>query len=203
VNAGILMLDPKVLGRIPPDSFFSFEKSLMPRMVAEREPLYGMFDGGYWLDTGRPRLYLSANRHVLESRVDWQPAGTRTEPALWEGEDVRREGVATIQPAAIGDRTTIEAGAQLFGRTVIGNDAHIRSGAQLEGSVLFDDVVIDRDAEIISSIVCTGARIGRGVTLRNAIVGARTTVGEGNVLIGTRLWNDVELPPRSIIVDGV
>jgi mannose-1-phosphate guanylyltransferase len=201
VNAGILMIDPKVLERIPPDSFFSFEKTLMPGMVRDREGLYGMFDGGYWLDTGRPRLYLAANRHVLETRVDWQPAGTRTHELLWEGEGVQTSGNAVIQPAVLGDHTMLEPGAQLFGRTVVGANVTVRSGAALEGCVLFDGVTIGEGAEIINSIVCDGATIGNGVTLRNAIVGARTRVGDGNELRNTRLWNDIDLPARSLIVD--
>jgi NDP-sugar pyrophosphorylase family protein len=202
VNAGILMLDPKVLSRIPPDSFFSFEKSLLPTMVREREPLFGLFDGGYWMDTGRPQFYLAANRHVMEQRVDWAPAGTQTGDALWEGEGVRAEGVSTIQPAALGDHVEIEAGAQLFGRTVIGARSKVRAGAQLEGSVLFEDVTIGRDVEVISSIVCAGATIGDGARLHNTIVGAGAQVGEGNVLRGTRLAKGLELPARSIVVDG-
>jgi mannose-1-phosphate guanylyltransferase len=201
VNAGILMLDPKVLARIPPDTFFSFEHELLPTMVKEREPLYGLFDGGYWLDTGRPQYFLEGNRHVLEGRVDWQPAGTKTADYLWEGERVSHDGVAIIQPAALGDDVIIEAGAQLFGRTVIGPNCSIASGAMLEDCVLFDGVTVDREAEIVNSIVCAGARIGSGVQLENAIVGARSQVGDGNELRGARLWNDVHLPGRTLFVE--
>jgi NDP-sugar pyrophosphorylase family protein len=201
VNAGILMLEPKVLSRIPPDTFFSFEKELMPSMVKEREPLFGMFDGGYWLDTGRPRFYLDANRHVLEGRVDWEPVGVRTQESLWEGERVSREGVAVIQPAALGHDVILERGAQLFGRTVVGDNAVVRSGAKLEGCVLFDGVTVGHDAEIVDSIVCAGAHIGNGVHLHNTIVGARAKVGDGNQLRGARLWNDVDLAARTLFVE--
>jgi mannose-1-phosphate guanylyltransferase len=201
VNAGILMLDPSVLERIPQETFFSFEQELIPQMVKQREPLYGVFDGGYWLDTGRPRDYLRANRHVLEGRVDWQPAGQRSGDALWEGERVAREHVAVIQPAALGDDVIIEAGAELFGRTVIGPNCSIASGAMLEDCVLFDGVTVGHDAEIVHSIVCAGARIGDGVLLEHAIVGARARVGDGNELRGARLWNDVDLEARTLFVE--
>lgn len=201
VNAGILMLDPKVLHRIPPDSFFSFEQELLPNMVKEREALFGMFDGGYWLDTGRPHHFLEANRHVLEGRVDWVPAGAKAGDNLWEGERVAREGVAVIQPAALGDDVMLDESAQLFGRTVLGPSASVAGGAQLEDCVLFDGVTVGRDAEVVSSIVCAGARIGNGVTLHNAIVGARAQVGDGNQLRGARLWNDVDLPARTLFVE--
>lgn len=200
VNSGILMLHPSVLDRIPPGTFFSFEQGLLPGMVKERERLYGLFDGGYWLDTGRPRFFLSANRHVMEGRIDWWPAGKLTADGLWEGADVEREGSTVIQPAVIGSGTRLDAGVQLFGRTVLGERCRVRSGAQLEGSVLFDDVEVGHDTEIINSIVCAGASVRDGVVLRDAIVGARSVVGSRNELRGARLWNDVALPDGVLVV---
>lgn len=201
VNAGVLMIDPAVLRRVPADTFFSFEKNLLPAMVREREPIYGHFDGGYWMDTGRPRTFLAANRHVLEGRVDWQPAGEQSEPSLWEGPGVKRDGAIIIHPAVLGEGAVVEEGANLFGRVTVGRGTVVRAGSQLDSCVLFDDVEIGRDCEIVDSIVCAGARIGDGVVLSHAIVGARTVVGEQNQLRGARLWNDLTLPPRSLIID--
>lgn len=201
VNAGILMLEPKLLQRIPPHKFFSFEQGLLPTMVRENEDLYGMFDGGYWLDTGRPWTYLAGNRHVLEGRTNWEPAGTRAEEGLWEGEGVQREDVGIIRPAALGDDVVLEEGAQLFGRTVLGNRVTVASGAQLENCVLFDGVEVGQDAEIVNSIVCAGARVGKGVVLESSIVGAGSRVMDGNELRGTRLWDGVELPAGVLRVD--
>lgn len=200
VNAGILLLDPKVLGRIPPGRFVSFEKDLLPGMVRDREPLHGLFDGGYWLDTGRPQHYLEANRHVCEGRVDWSPAGEHVEDGLWLGERVSHAGATVIKPAALGNDVILEAGVQLFGRTVIGDSVTVHTGAELEDCVLFDGVTVGDGAEIINSIVCAGARIGNGVILRDAIVGARALVGDGNELRGVRLWNDATLPARTLFV---
>ncbi|HWB70652.1 MAG TPA: NDP-sugar synthase [Egibacteraceae bacterium] len=202
INAGILMLEPKLLQRIPPDTFFSFEQGLLPSLVKEREPVFGLFDGGYWLDSGRPRLYLDANRHVLEGRIDWTPAGEHTEDGLWEGEGVKRDGVSVIRPAVLGDGVTLEDGAQLFGRTVLGRNVTVRSGAELESCVLFDDVEVGRGAEIVESIVCAGARIGDDVVLQDAIVGANAVVGQRNELRHMRLWNDVALDDGVLIVDA-
>jgi NDP-sugar pyrophosphorylase family protein len=201
VNAGIVMLDPALLRRIPPGELFSFEQSLLPAMVAKRERVFGLFDGGYWLDIGRPPFFRLANRHVLEGRVDWEPAGEETEPGLWEGKNVQRQAVGVIHPAALGDGATLEDGAQLFGRTVLGRNVHVGEGAELEACVVLDDVAIGREAEIINSVVCAGARIGDGAVLHDTIVGARAVVGARNELRGTRLWNDVELADGVLVVD--
>lgn len=201
INAGIVMVDPSVLRRIPPGRFCSFEKDLLPTMVEQREPLYGMFDGGYWLDTGRPRDYRAANRHVLEGRVDFEPAGERRGDALWTGAGVAWEGVDVIQPAAIGDGVVLDEGAQLFGRTVIGARGHVQRAAELEDCVLFDGVVVEPGAAVLSSVVCEGARIERGAVVRGTIVGAGAVVGAGNDVRGARLGRELVLPPESLQVD--
>jgi NDP-sugar pyrophosphorylase family protein len=201
VNSGIVMLDPAILRRIPPDTFFSFERSLVPAMVREREQIYGQFRGGYWLDTGRPHLYLEANRHVLEGRLTWTPSGEQVEEGLWMEPGVVSEKVDVIRPAALGSGAVVEPGARLFGRTVIGRNAVIRSGARLEDCVLFDGVEIGHDVEVVNSIVCEDASIGAGSRLHTSIVGARVRLGARNVLHNTRLWPDVVLGDRVMVVD--
>ena len=201
INSGIVMLEPHILRRIPPDTFFSFERSLVPAMVREREQVYGQFRGGYWLDTGRPHLYLEANRHVLEGRLSWTPSGREIEDGLWVEPDVVSERVNVIRPAAIGRGAVIEPGARLFGRTVIGRHAVVRSGARLEGCVLFDGVEIGPDAEVVDSIVCADSCIGAGTRTYSSIIGARGQLGERNVLRNTRLWPDVVIGNRAMVVD--
>ncbi|HSK95094.1 MAG TPA: NDP-sugar synthase [Euzebyales bacterium] len=202
VNSGIVMLDPDILRRIPPDTFFSFERSLVPAMVREREQIYGQFRGGYWLDTGRPHLYLEANRHVLEGRLKWTPSGEETEDGLWLEPGVVANDVNVIRPAAIGSGTIVEPGARLFGRTVIGRNAVIRSGARLEDCVLFDGVEIGHDVEVVNSIVCEDASIGARSRLDTSIIGSRVRLGQRNVLYQTRLWPDVVLGDGVMVVDS-
>ena len=201
VNSGILMLNPKALERVPPGRMFSFEQSLLPELVAEHADLYGLFDGGYWLDTGRPRHYLDANRHVLEGRVDWWPRGSLTQDGVWEGDNVSRDESLIIQPAVLGDNVVIEPGAQLFGRVVLGDGVIVRSNAKLEDSVVFEGVEVCGDAEVFNSVVCADARIGPRSSVERSIIGARTTIGARNVVRGTRLWNDVQIPDGAIAVD--
>ena len=202
VNSGIVMLEPHILRRIPPDTFFSFERSLVPSMVREREPIYGQFRGGYWLDTGRPHLYLEANRHVLERRLSWSPTGREIEESLWVEPEVVCDNVDVIRPAVIGRGAVIEPVAQMFGRTVIGRGAVGRSGARLEDCVLFDGAEVGSDAEVYSSFVCSDACVGAGTRLDDSILGAGAKLGRRNVLRSTRIWPDVWLGDHAMVVDG-
>lgn len=201
VNAGIVMLDPVVLQRLPADTEFSFEQGLLPEMVAGDDAVYAVFDGTYWLDTGRPHLLLAANRHVMEGRLGWSPRGTQTGERLWEGQGVKRSGVHVTQPAAFGDDVLLESGAKFFGGTALGDRTRVRSGARLESCVLLDDVEIAPGAEVVNSIVCSGALVGEDVVLHNSVVGARSIVGARNQLLGTRIWNDVTVGDEQVFVD--
>lgn len=202
VNSGIVMLNPALLRRIPPDSFFSFERSLVPAMVREREQIYGQFRGGYWLDTGQPSLYLEANRHVLERRLSWTPVGREIEESLWVEPEVVCDRVDVIRPAAIGRGAIVEPGARLFGRTVIGRNAIIRSGARLEDCVLFEGAEVGHDAEVVNSIVCANASVGPATRMDQSIIGAGVRLGAYNTLQRTRLWPGVVLGDRAVMVDG-
>src|SRR5690606_34747445 len=106
-----------------------------------------------------------------------------------------------IRPAAIGSGAIIEPGARLFGRTVIGRNAIVRSGARLEDCVLFDGVEICSEAEVVDSIVCSNATVGAGTRLDGSILGARVRLGERNTLRGTRLWPDVVIGDGAIVVE--
>lgn len=201
VNAGILMLDPKVLREIPAETFFSFEQGLLPGLVRKREALYGLWDGGYWLDTGQPSSYLAANRHVLDRRIRWQPYGQRRDGGLWLGADVEVDSAGVILPAALADGVSVEPGAQLFGRTVLGPGVKVREGAQLENCVLFGDVEVGPDTVVVESIVCAGAKLAEGAIVERSIVGSRATVGHRNELRRVRLWNGVTLEAGVLVVD--
>lgn len=63
-NAGILVIEPDVIERIPPGSFFDFGHHLFPAMLADGESIYGwkIPDGTYLLDIGTPEKYEQAQR---------------------------------------------------------------------------------------------------------------------------------------------
>jgi len=61
-NAGILVVEPHVVNRIPPDTFYDFGRDVFPRLLAEGVPLYGWTipDSAYLLDIGSPEKYAQA-----------------------------------------------------------------------------------------------------------------------------------------------
>lgn len=111
-------------------------------------------------------------------------------------------GVSFVDPATtyidagvvIGADTTIEAGVQLKGNTVIGNDCFLGAHSRIVDSTIEDHVVIENSVIESSLVKChadvgpfahlrpkaeigEGAHIGNFVELKNAQIGKNTKVG--------------------------
>ena len=59
INAGTYVLEPSVLGRIPLGEKVSIERVTFPAIV-EAGGVFAMATDDYWIDTGKPDLYLAA-----------------------------------------------------------------------------------------------------------------------------------------------
>ena len=105
VNAGTYVLEPSVLQRIPAGEKVSIERVTFPAVAADRG-MFGMATDDYWIDTGRPELYLQANLDVL--------SGKRRNDRCVSVHDE-----ATVATSAIVDDSIVGAGATIGADTVV------------------------------------------------------------------------------------
>ena len=65
-NSGILVVEPALLDRVPPDAYWDFGHDVLPELLAAGLPVYGwpMPDGAYLVDIGSPERYRRA-------QVEW------------------------------------------------------------------------------------------------------------------------------------
>ena len=152
INAGVYVMEPSVLERIPPGREHSAERALFPELV-EAGSLYAMRLDGYWMDVGTPEKYLRANRDALEGRL--------------HGVDV-----VALDPTA-----EVDSEARLSS-SCIGAGCHIEAGAEVSGSVLLNGVRVGRDARIADSIVGERATIGAGADIVGETLADETTVDQ-------------------------
>ena len=150
INAGTYVLEPSVLQRIPLGHKVSIERVTFPQ-VAESKGLFAMATDDYWVDTGRPELYLQANLDVL--------AGTRRHD--------RCAGVhddATVSPSASVQHSIVAAGSSV-------------GAATLSRSVLLPGAVVDDGAVVTDSVIM--GRVGAGAVVHNSVLGADGVVAPG------------------------
>ncbi len=161
INAGTYVLDPSVLDLIPGDRRVSIERETFPTLV-QRGTLYAMPTDDYWLDAGRPDLYLQANLDAVD--------GVR---------------VNVLEPA-ISESARVEGGAVLDG-AVVGPRAVVASGSTVRRSLVMAGASIGRDAVLDGTIVGVGACIGEGASLDNCVIGDAVDVPPGDALAGARV----------------
>ncbi len=110
VNTGLYVLEPEVLDLIPPNVIYDFSSDLVPRMLAERLPLYGCIADGYWCDIGAIEEYRRANADLLFGHVNTpEPIGNQDWRRHLDHEDV------DIAPSA-----------QLYGPIYLGSGVKIK-----------------------------------------------------------------------------
>ncbi len=154
INAGIYILEPKVLDRIPAGEVWSAERQLFPDLVSSGAPFFATGSDGYWMDIGTPEKYLQANLDAL--------SGSYPDPARPQ---VSPEGVL------LGEGATVAEGARVSS-ACLGAGATVHDGAEVTDSVLLPGAVVERGASVANCILGEGAIVGAkasltGVTLQD------------------------------------
>jgi glucose-1-phosphate adenylyltransferase len=149
------------------DSSHDFGKDVIPRLLSSGGDVFGFHFPQYWQDVGTVDAYFRAHMDLLSDR----PSVDLDDPS-WVIHTVSLD----LPPVRLG------AGAEVE-RSLIAN------GARVEGrvvrSVLFPGVVVEREAEVVDSILMNDARVNLGARVERAIVdkqvwiGARAQVGGG------------------------
>ena len=68
INAGIYILETRVLELIPPAVKHSIERSFFPALLERGDLVLGPVHRGYWIDIGTPEKYLQVHRDILHGR---------------------------------------------------------------------------------------------------------------------------------------
>lgn len=157
INAGIYVLEPSFLERVPRDRKVSIEREVFPALVKDHK-LYALGSDALWTDMGTPDKYIEAN-------IAW----AKREGAMSAGEHPG----ATIADSVIYCDARIEEGAAVHEAVVL-EGAQVRSGAMVRRSVLGRNVsvglgavvdalsVLGDDWEVAAGEILSGARLPLG-----------------------------------------
>ncbi len=161
INAGVYVLEPSVLARIPSGRPVSMERETFPAVAADGG-LYALRSDAYWIDAGTPRSYLQANADLVSGRREVSLDAVSPQADVAPGVEV----IGSV----VMERATVSPGARLAGSVVLPG-ARIGAGAVVEDSVVGYDSVIESGAHVL------------GFTL----IGDGVVVEAGHVLRGSRL----------------
>jgi NDP-sugar pyrophosphorylase family protein len=171
INAGIYVLEPDTLGRIPADTVFSIERGYFPSLVANRETFVAYHYRGYWIDIGTPEKYRQAHRDIMDGHFPAPPfAGSVGKPLV--SPDARVESGAIIEGPCFIDRgAVVKAGATIGPYTVVGAGCEIGARAHLDAAIVWPNTKVGADAKL------SGAIVGRDCTL-----GSHVDIGDGAMI---------------------
>jgi mannose-1-phosphate guanylyltransferase len=149
VNAGTYVLDPDALAGVPTDRAVSIEREVFPGLIRWGRDVVGFRSDAYWMDLGTPEKYLRATFDALEGKV---------------------RGLSYSAPFVDGS-ATVSLRSHLGRWVVVGPEATVEDGAEVEDSVLLAGAVVERGARVRDSVLGPGARVAAGVTVAGLVLG--------------------------------
>ncbi len=193
VNAGIYVFEPAIFDHIPEHQPYDFAKELFPKLLKEGIKINTYVGNGAWLDTGRPKELIMANKlmaHKYGIEVN--------EPFI--------KGKMIIKERPVGKDFSIE------GSCYIGEGVNIGVNAKVINSTIYDSVDIGDNTEIVDSIIfenCVikqSSRIVKSLLMKNTSIGKDCKIEESalsqnlNIQDGSRIYN-VSLSSESNSLD--
>ncbi len=159
VNAGIYVIEPEIIERIPYGTPYDFGKQLFPELIADGEEIFGYVGKGTWIDTGRPRDMIRANQTMTEKY------GKK-----YSNHNITGRMIIKTSPRKI--RGT------LMGKTFIGRNVAVGDGSRINSSAIYDNAVIEGGVEIENSLILNSVQIGENSHIVNSVIMDGTEIGK-------------------------
>ncbi|MFA6805026.1 MAG: NDP-sugar synthase [Candidatus Methanomethylophilaceae archaeon] len=172
VNAGVYIVEKRLISEIPPDTFYDFSKDLFPMMLQRGDRIQGYILGGVWRDVGRPADLLGANLAMATKRYDGY---------LWGGKNIK--GCEIRKPFFMGKDCEL-VDSNIVASVVLRGSAI--SSSKISNSMIMADCKVD-GAKIQNSIIGEGCVIKEGASISNMVLGDGTIVEKDEVLTETRV----------------
>ena len=157
INAGVYVLEPSVLDRIPAGEVWSIERATFPALVEEGAALFAMPTDAYWMDIGTPEKYRQANMDALAGLF-------RTEGPTADGGRVAATSASISQDARVSS-------------SCLGSGTVVAPGAEVTESVLLDGVTVGQGATVRRSVLGEGVTVAPCAMVEGAAVGDNETIG--------------------------
>ena len=171
VNTGIYMFEPGIFRHIPAGKSYDFGKELWPKLLRQRQPIFGMLFEGYWCDVGNLSEYRRAERDSLDRTVKLQMPGKEISKGVWVDEGASIHPKAELKaPCAIGRAVKIAAGAEVGPYTVVGNESVIAERATLKNCIIWEQVSVGKNVHLTNCIVGQGGKVTEDITVYEAAV---------------------------------
>ncbi|UCC57661.1 MAG: NDP-sugar synthase [Candidatus Bathyarchaeum sp.] len=189
INAGIYVLDPKIFDHIPGGRPVSIEHEIFPKLAKEGK-FFGHEFKEIWMDIGKSRDYLKANRILLDTE----------EKKRHLGKDANiDEKVKFNDPVMVDAEVKIGQKSRVGPHAIIGRDVVLGREVLLENSVVFPGAILSDFASVTGAVIGEGATIGKGAKIsEGCIIGDYVTIRDN-----ITLSRDVTVCPSKEVTESV
>jgi len=157
INAGTYLFDLKIFDYID-NGFVSMEKEVFPRIIKSGERFLGFPVVGFWIDVGRIKSYIEANKILI------------TENNLNN---------------IVGDGCKIEG---MVEKSSIGENVEIGKNSKIKNSIIFNNVSIGEDVEIKESVIGEFVRIDNNSKIINSVIGEGEKIEKNSIVENKKIW---------------
>ena len=159
VATGVMAVEKDALGVVRADGPSDLTAHVIPRMIAQWEPVFALPINGYWADAGCLARYLGIYRDALTGGLDLV-SGISNAGGIWVSDTAEvHPSVEMRPPVYVGDRTIIGCGAVLGEMSIIGENCMVESDARISGSIVCRDSVVGAGARVSASIAPVGTSV--------------------------------------------
>lgn len=176
INAGIYVLEPDTLDRIPKDAVYSIERGYFPSLVQNGETFVAYVYRGYWLDIGTPEKYRQAHRDIMDGRFQAPPFDRAPGVAHISPDAKIEDGAIIDAPCFIDAGTVVKKGARIGPYSVLGRHCHVAENAVVEGAILWANTWVDADARIGAALAGRHCHFGRNTEVGPALFGDKSVI---------------------------
>ena len=123
VNAGTYVLNPEVFATYEANQPLSFERTVFPDLLQQKQPVTGFVWSGYWMDLGTPAKYYQGQLDILRGHMPWNFAEHTEEksPQVWVSSTATLDAAAQLEgPSFIGPQVRLGAQAVIPAGTIVG-----------------------------------------------------------------------------------
>jgi mannose-1-phosphate guanylyltransferase len=170
-NCGVYVIEPELLERVPPDTFYDFGQDVWPALVAAGEAVYGYTTMAYWNDVGGLDELRNSILDAVGGRVRLEIPGEEIGSGVWAEEGCQIASSATIEgPVVLGRNVVIEENALIRGPAAIGADSRVGRGASIRSAALLPGSLVPAEGIAIAGIFGDASKLADSI-LRYPAVG--------------------------------
>ena len=176
INAGIYVLEPDTLDRIPKNEVYSIERGYFPSLVANKETFVAYVYRGYWIDIGTPEKYRQAHRDIMDGRFKAPPFAAGPGTSVISPDAKIEDGAIIEGPCFIDAGSVVKRGARIGPYSVLGRHCHVGENAVVDGAILWPNTWVDSEAKIGAALAGRHCHFGRNTEIGAAMFGDKSVI---------------------------